>query len=364
MIKRWQVVLILCVAVTFLVSLVGVGCAPVTPPSEEVAPPPTFEPVTLKLASYVAAGEHPISKTVNRYAALISERTGGRITIELYEGESLCKAKESFELVSSGEIDMSMVWVAYGAGLLPFAADCCMLPFAWEYPDDHLEALHEQGLYELLAEEYRAFNLEPLWNITSYGQEWFFSKPVKTLEDMRGLKCRSTGGSMDRIIPMLGMVPVALVTPEIYMAAQRGLIDAISHSWGSYFAYKEYEVAPYAVVADTWSQTSFSIMNLDLWNSLPSDLQQIITAVNREIEWWCLDLDKDTSWETIKEFQDKGLLDLYVLPDDEKARWVATVAPFWDDFMKNWGDKGKEVVKIVNYFYERYGYSPIPIPSS
>lgn len=346
--------------VVLLLALLPSACAPESEQAEGEEEAQEEGPIVLTLAGYQAP-EHIISRAEHRWADLVETETKGRLLVNVRISQELGKASELHELAAKGVIDISGAVVPYAAELLPFCADSSMLPFAWRYPDDHFRAL-DRGIGDLFEAGYNEKNLHAFFNIPSYGQEWFFSEKVRTLEDLKGLKCRSFGGLGGLVMEGLGMTPVVLTTPEIYMAAQQGLIDAISHSYGSYFLYKEYEVCPYCVTVDTFSQTLPHAMNLDVWQSLPSDIKAIVDSTGREVAEWALEQDKAASLEQINDYVEQKLMEFYEPPDDERARWVeAGGPPFYEAYVEKYPERGKQVVEIINSFYKEYGIAPIEV---
>ena len=70
------------------------------------------------------------------------------------------------------------------------------------------------------------------------------SKPVKTLEDLKGLKIRATG-QMTEVIKALGGVPIPLEMPDVYDALRRAVIDGVTVDLSTLKYWKFAEVAKY-----------------------------------------------------------------------------------------------------------------------
>ena len=69
--------------------------------------------------------------------------------------------------------------------------------------------------------------------------------PIRRLEDMHGIKMRTTGGIVSDIFSELGSVPVALAASEVYTAMQRGIVDAVALSVSDMASYRLQEIGPY-----------------------------------------------------------------------------------------------------------------------
>jgi len=118
------------------------------------------------------------------------------------------------------------------------------------------------------------------------------TKPVKSLEDIKGMKIRMSGQTQGKLLKDLGAAQIAMSGQEIYQALQKGVIDAAefcspSCDWGMGFA----EVTKYWAVPG-WHQPA-SVMgvmiNQKVWDSLDKDLQEDIryAAKAASMEFFC-----------------------------------------------------------------------------
>ena len=73
-------------------------------------------------------------------------------------------------------------------------------------------------------------------------------KPVKTLDDVKGLKIRSPGGHQTNYIKSLGAEPIFMPLGDVYMAMETGTIDGIVTCVPLVSPFKLHEVAKHAVV--------------------------------------------------------------------------------------------------------------------
>ena len=94
-------------------------------------------------------------------------------------------------------------------------------------------------------------------------------KQVKTLEDLKGMKIRVTGGPPTEQIKALGAVPTPIPMPDIYQALDKGVIDGMGAPWEAIHGFRLYEVAKYYTMVPL-SAVYFSLCtNKQKWKSLP-----------------------------------------------------------------------------------------------
>ena len=108
-------------------------------------------------------------------------------------------------------------------------------------------------------------------------------KPVKKLEDMKGLKLRGHGTSA-LFQKALGATPVAKPMPECYQMIQKGVVEGASYPFEANKGWRLGEVTNYATAAFSaaYTTTFFVVMNKDKWNGLPDDIKKIISEINEE----------------------------------------------------------------------------------
>ena len=165
-------------------------------------------------------------------------------------------------------------------------------------------------------------------------------KPVSKLEDLKGLRIRSTGLSA-KVVSALGGVPVAMPMGETYDALKRGMVEGSMAPFESLEGWKWGEVVKYTTESfgSAYSTGFFVVMNKEKWNALPPDIQKIIEKVNQE---W---IEKTGMlWDEIdksgKAFTMKLGNQIISLSKEENQRWAKAVAPILEDYVTNMKAKG------------------------
>jgi len=171
-------------------------------------------------------------------------------------------------------------------------------------------------------------------------------KPVKKLEDLKGMKIRATGLSA-KIVKALGGVPVAMPQGGTYEALKKGVVEGTFGPMEVLKGWKQAEVVKYTTECYSigYTTTFFVVMNLDKWNALPADMKKIFDEVS----------DKYTDvhgkvWDKTDQEGRKYALSLgnefITLSDEESARWRKAVEPVINDYITNTPDGDKYVGKI------------------
>ena len=274
---------------------------------------------------------HIQSKTAEAWAREVEARTGGRVKITTYPGGSLTKAPQCYDGVVNGVSDLGMSCLAYTRGRFPLLEG---LDLPLGYPDGSAAT----RIATDLAKQYAPKEMEGthVLYIHAHGPGVLAAKkPVRTLEDLKGMKVRATGLSA-KIVENLGGIPVAMSQPETYESLQKGVVEATLCPIETLKGWKQGEVIESVTDSSAIGYTTamFVVMNREKWESLPPDVQGIITQVSDE---WVS--KHGEAWDQADQEGRAYVMELgheiIELPDAEVVRWTQAVQPILDDYVKS-----------------------------
>jgi len=171
-------------------------------------------------------------------------------------------------------------------------------------------------------------------------------KPVRKLEDLKGMKIACTRGPA-KTLKALGAVPVVMPPADMYQSLEKGVVDGVAVAYGWFNNSRFYEVTNYHTNAHLGGITSMMIMNKKRWKSLSPDMQKIFndygpigskSMIENALK------DKATGIKNAK----KPGHEYITLSDQERARWVATAKPVWDAWAKKMEKKGLPGKKVLD----------------
>ena len=181
---------------------------------------------------------------------------------------------------------------------------------------------------------------------------WFFSRePLPTVEDFQGRKIRSPSESVSDFIRGMGAEPVRLSAAEVYAALQSGSVDtaATPAVWG--LTLRLFEVADYMAGPLIRFTYTNNVINKDVWDKMPADLQQIMIEEGAKVELEALRLAPFQNFVALEANKQAGLkvqhfteetlrhIDEVVVPEHVLSGWVSRLG---------YPDSGQEVVGIFN----------------
>lgn len=289
---------------------------------EKSSGPEKAKPIELSYSIFFPAS-HIQCKTAVAWAREVEKRTQNRLKITVYPGGALTKAPQCYEGVVNGISDLGMSCFAYTRGRFPLL-EGIDLPLG--YPNGKVAS----RIATEMTLKYKPKELADthVLYVHAHGPGILASKkPVRSLDDLQTLKVRATGLS-SKIVKGLGGTPVGMSQPETYEALQKGVVDATFCPIETLKGWKQGEVIEY--ITDTsvigYTTAMFVVMNVDAWNRLPQDLQQIVTEVSAEWvakhgEAW------DQADDEGRQFVTKLGRKMIDLPAAEQARWTKGVEP-------------------------------------
>jgi TRAP-type transport system periplasmic protein len=277
------------------------------------------DPVTLTMGHPFPA-EHPIHVNVMvPYADAVSEATGGAVTIEFQPGGALAAPPATFENTVAGGQDMGWALQGYHAGVFP-VTEIVEQPFQFTSAMQATQTLWDlYDAYPELQDEYSDVQVLGLWT-HDVGDIWTKSVPVEVMEDMQGLNMRFPTPIMGEVMDAMGASSVGLPAPEIFDSLSTGVIDGLSIAVSGLASFGLYPELAYGTKCDCYVASQYLVMNLDSWNGLTADTQQVMLDLGREYSLVAGQVYDDAYVAISQVAVDEGI-EIYELPEDELARW-------------------------------------------
>lgn len=188
--------------------------------------------------------DSPVGKSVLRLAELARERSGGTLNIDYFERSQLGNETELVGKVKSGSVDMAdistgvMSSFVSGVGLIT-------LPYLLESREHGIRALKGDQAQAWVKEFRDKHGVELLGYFAGSVRDLYTRKPVRSLQDFKGLKIRVVESPVYvSFIKALGGLPTPVPASEIYSALQSGVVDGTDVGSATYVTQKIYEQAP------------------------------------------------------------------------------------------------------------------------
>jgi TRAP-type C4-dicarboxylate transport system substrate-binding protein len=224
--------------------------------------------VELKMHSFVPPTHVIWTDVLTPWAADVAKRSNNQLTIKLYPAMQLGgKPPELYRQAVQGIADIVFTLPGYTSADFPMMA-LTELPGTATSADDGTKKLWA-NFDKFLARDFKDTKVLMLWNSDS-ASLMSKSKPIKTLEDMKGMKIRTPSAAQTAQLEALGATPIDMPAPAIYNNLDRGVIDASMIPMSAGLDFKLIEVARYFTIDAPLGRSPFLVtMNKAKYEGLP-----------------------------------------------------------------------------------------------
>jgi TRAP-type C4-dicarboxylate transport system substrate-binding protein len=300
------------------------------------------DPIRMRFANHHTA-QHPMTAISKQYLAELEAASKGTVVIEYHGAEALGKHSEQYDMTKEGLADISTLTTAYYPAKFQLVS-IAELPFFSTSSRASYDVVRALVDKKLLATEFD--DVRHLVVVMSPPNQIFSNKKITKVEDFKGMRFHCQGTVWPKAMSALGGQCVSMGITDVYLALQRGTLDAASISWASVKSYRWVEVAKYPMdLSFMGGYCSTVIMNNKSWSRLSPEVQT---------EWLKISEKYGQRFAAIFDGADKANKPIWAaagkpietLPDAEMKKLAKKLEPVWLDWinrMEKAGKPGKEV---------------------
>ncbi len=295
----------------------------------------------IKLRSYYGASPNAGQGLLYKdWFKRVEKATNNRVEFVFYPSAILGPMAEAYNMVKSGAVDCGTIVLGFHPGQFSLS-EVVQLPFI-NFHNAAVASRVYWGLYEKFPEfraEYQGVKvLIPYCDApTPIGS----NKPIRKMEDIKGLRIRSIGGSPTEMLKALGGTPVLIAPVDIYTSMERKVIDGWMWSWEGAIGNKLAEVTNYFTAANTYQPALVYLMNPAAWNKIPPDIQKILEnyfgGTGSEFFGRGMDRNNEIEKAKVESMKNKQIIEL---SPEETKRWKEACRPIWDKWLASMQAKG------------------------
>ena len=288
--------------------------------------------------AYSATNYH--SENAAKFAAAVTEATGGELELVTHPGGSLYKGGEIFRAVRTGQAPIGERLISALGNEDPiFEVDA--LPF--------LATSFEQAmkLYEAskpkMQEVLESKGVMMLYAVPWPPQGLYNTKPVNSAADMEGVKFRAYNAATSRLAELMGAVPTKIEAAEISQAFATGVAESMVSSGSTGYDRKIWEHVKYWYDVQAWLPKNMVIVNKDAWAGLDAATQKIVldAAAQAEKDGWAK-AQELSDW--YKEQLAANGMEITGPSDQLRSDFMSIGDTMTAEWLERAGDAGKSVV--------------------
>lgn len=273
-----------------------------------------------------------------KFKERIEELSDGKITVTIYPNGQLGTVTENDQAMHDGTIQIL-------SGTAGSTTDASLSYFdAPNLVNSDEEALELFGrgteLREMTEEIYEGLGMKILSFMPSGFREVTSNVEIRSYEELAGLDIRT----MENTVSMeywsdWGCNPTPLAFSELYIALQQGLVDAQENTYDTIVSSNLYEQQKYVINTNHVVMWSGVYINLDFFNSLPEDYQELITWIwEYELDEVSYEMAMEANEEALQTMIDAGL-EVIDFADEDYVKMRETASPAYDLIRESVGDE-------------------------
>ncbi|MFB4164326.1 TRAP transporter substrate-binding protein DctP [Alteribacillus sp. JSM 102045] len=303
------------------------------------------ETYTLKVG-HIAPEDEAYALGMQEYAEAVEEETDGRVLFEIFGDGTLGGERELMEGVQLGNLDMSVVTTGV---VTNFVTETTVLefPFLFEDLDHAYEVMDGEIGQELLEHiEESGYKGIAFWE---NGMRHIANNkhPIESPEDLNGLKMRTIESELlIDTYEALGTSPTPMAFPEVYGGLQQGVIDGTDQSYGVMWSTGTYEQLDYLTENGLYYASATLLMNKDLYESMPADIQTTIVELGQEYAEVQREIAQELEVEQKASLEEEGV---EIIPEEEvdTEEYRELVEPVYEKHTDEYGDYIERIQELA-----------------
>jgi len=302
--------------------------------------------IELKFAHFMSPKHIQHQKSFEPFCKDVEEISGGKVKIKIYPGGALGKPTQLPDAVKAGITDISFIIPAYTTGRFPYLS-VLDLPFLNSSAYQTTEVIYE--LYDqYFSKDFQDYKV--LW-LYSCGPGVFHSvtKPMNTLEDIKGMKMRAPSSEMVKAFKLLDANPVGMPISKLTMSLQKKVIDGMLTPYSAVKDFRLFDLIKYITEIEMYTMPMAVVMNKQKWNALPDFAKKAIEEAGGKEEGLhaAAVYDKHDA-DTLEEIYKQKKIEVFKPLWYEKKRFMMKVQPLADNWVTEMAKKGIQAKALLD----------------
>lgn len=302
----------------------------------------------LKVGSYDPEAHYLVQHAYIPYFKEITRRTNGELTFKWFHGGTLVKAPQMVEGVKSGLVDISIHSALFTQESLFPVTHVMTLPFQFDTTVQGNHVLQKmfyntpefQKEYEGMVPVH--FHVSDFFNLHVHKDV----KPVRTLEDLKGMEIGAFSKSGVQYSELLGATPRNIVLEDLYVSLQRKAIDAVWFPTAPIVKWKLTDhTSNHSLVGGPFVLIPSAVAK-PVWDSLTAKQRAVFKSMENELTNFTGALVDNRRASSVRKMTERGDTIVRLSPE-EKARWVKQAQPAYDKWLALMKEKGVDGPTIL-----------------
>jgi tripartite ATP-independent transporter DctP family solute receptor len=277
--------------------------------------------------AHVLAPNHPWSIALEKFGQELAARSQGQIALTIFPSGKLGQEREAIENLQLGTLDFTII---SSASLANFTTSQNILDLHYLMPSVKAgRAVVDSPIGRQLLDSLEQVGIRGVdyWENGMYAI--YGNKRVQHPADIRGLKIRVNDNRFHiETYQVLNANPVHISWGDIYTSLEQGVCDLSTTTLVNLHSAKHDEASKYIIKANQLYTVSPLLMSKQVWDTLPADIQDIITQSSKVVMAYERQLMDEANVQTEKEILAMGGKEIIEVDTKE---WRAAIQPVYDN---------------------------------
>jgi len=313
-----------------------------TAPVQTSAPPASttsaVKPIELSFAS-TSSTSSEIHKHYERLAEKIKSDSGGRLTLRIYPNNTLVSGPDMRKGLKEGAADMGSSAIYTVDPEFQVEVNLPQLILAKDTPtaDKIYTALYDKYT-SIFKDEWKSYKF--LWMAPTLPTFLYtVDKPIKTMDNMKGMQIRAPSKLVTDLVKSLGGTPVSMTMPDWIVSLDKHTTDGAATTTGTLPDFQVGTKLKYCTTYSFGTSMWYTAMNLNTYNKLSPDLQKVIDNAiawgrDDEIKTWV------TYNQSAMDYAKTSGVQIIDLSGEEKLKWDLATQGVYNAIANDLNGKG------------------------
>lgn len=288
------------------------------------------EPIVIKFA-HVVAENTPKGKMAEKFKALVAEKLGDRVVVEVYPNSQLFGDDKVLEAMLLGDVQLAAPALSKFSRYTDVLA-LYDLPFLFQ-DLDAVDRFQQSEDGQAMLSSMQDKGLIGLGYLHNGMKQLSASTPLRVPADAAGLKFRIMASDvLEEQFKALDAAPIKKPFSEVFTLLQTKAIDGQENTWSNIYSKKFYEVQPYITESNHGLLDYMVVTSEEFWTGLPEDVRTQVKAALDEALAHGNQIAREKAVEDKQKIAASGRSEIIELTPAQRAQWVEVMKPVWGQF--------------------------------
>ncbi|WP_299927276.1 DctP family TRAP transporter solute-binding subunit [uncultured Pelagimonas sp.] len=305
--------------------------------------------IVIKFSHVTNTDKHPKGIAASLLEQRVNDEMNGKACLEVFPNSTLYNDNQVLEAMLNGDVQLAAPSLSK---FEQFTKTFRLfdLPFMFKNMDA-VNAFQNSDTGQAMKESMTRRGLLGLAFWHNGMKQMSANKPLEAPTDAAGLKFRVQNSEVLKAqMAALGGSPQPMAFSEVYGALQTGVVDGQENTWSNIYGKKFFEVQDGTTETNHGIIDYMLVTSTDFWDSLPEDVQtQLATIISEVTEV------RNGEAYSVNQAAKQAVIDaggvVRQLTEEQRADWVETMKPVWEQFKDDVGQENIDEAQKVNAMY-------------